>query len=152
MCFKKRNNSLPYANPDRLADVLALIQVLALDKYTHRSESGLQEELKVKPRSTSSWAEVAKQHPEFFRYSEDSDHEISLIARHVLPKNDKEKTRKFPSDLVGKLIQIAIEIHDRQLDRAQYWKAFVPIIVAVTAGVFTIFGVFLKSWLSTGNT
>lgn len=34
-----------------LGDVLALIQVLALDEHAHRSEDGLSSELQGKPRS-----------------------------------------------------------------------------------------------------
>jgi len=40
-----------YLQPGRLNDVLALIQVLAFDMYSHRSERGLQEELQGKPQS-----------------------------------------------------------------------------------------------------
>jgi hypothetical protein len=50
-----------YAQPEQLADVMALIQVLALHyKYTHRGEDGLNYDL-GKPRSvkTDLWADVA---------------------------------------------------------------------------------------------
>jgi len=151
MCFRAKKNNLPFADPNRLADVLALIQVLALDKHAHRSEDGLKDELQGIPKSAGTWAEIAEQHPEFFRVRETGTHRVSLVARHVLPKND-EGTRELPSDFVGKLFQAAIEIHDRQLDRAQHWKAYVPIIVAITAGIFTVFGIFLKSWLTNGST
>ena len=151
MCFWNKKSNLPYADSSRLADVMALIQVLALDKHSHRSEDGLREELQGNPRSAGNWREIAEQHPEFFRVRETGTHQVSLVARHVLPKN-KEGTRELPSDFVGKLLQAAIEIHDRQLDRAQHWKSYVPIVVAITAGLFTIFGIFLKSWLSNGNT
>jgi len=40
-----------YLKHGRLADVLALLQVLALDKSAHRSEAGLQEELQGVPAS-----------------------------------------------------------------------------------------------------
>lgn len=151
MCFWVKKNSLPYADSNRLADVMALIQVLALDKHAHRSDDGLQEELQGNPKSANNWSEIAEQHPEFFRVRETGTHRVSLVARHVLPKNDGG-TRELPSDFVGKLLQAAIEIHDRQLDRAQYWRSYVPIVVAVTAGLFTIFGIFLRSWLSSGST
>lgn len=146
MCFWTRKNRLPYADSNRLADVMALIQVLALDKHAHRSEEGLKDELQGDPRSAVKWSEIAEQHPEFFRVREAGIHRVSLVARHVLPKND-DGTRELHSDFVGKLLQAAIEIHDRQLDRAQHWKSYIPIVVAVTAGLFTLFGIFLKSWL-----
>ena len=72
-----------YATPERLSDVMALIQVLALDKDAHRSESGLKGELQVLPRSAPTWTEVAQGHPEFFRVQTGRDHPISLVLRHV---------------------------------------------------------------------
>ncbi len=39
MCFGRKNSK--YLREGRLEDVLALIQVLALDKDSHRSEDGL---------------------------------------------------------------------------------------------------------------
>lgn len=141
-----KSNKLPYANSNRLADVLALIQVLALDEYRHRSDKGLTDEMQGPPRSGSSWKEIAQQHPEFFRVSDTERLGVSLIATHVLPK-DKNGNRELPPDLISTLLQTAINLHDRQLDRAHHWRVYIPIMVAVVAGVFTIFGIFLKSCL-----
>ena len=127
-------DSLPYTKHDRLADVLALIQVLSLDRPAHRSEDGLLEELQGKPKSAESWTTVAAEHPEFFRVRAEGTHRVSLVARHVLPKGD-DGVRDLAPELIGKLLQAALEIHDRQLPRAHHWKAYVPIVVAVTAGV-----------------
>lgn len=88
MCLSSRKNKLPYADSNRLADVMALIQVLALDKHAHRSEEGLKDELQGDPKSAKNWSEIADQHPEFFRVRESGTHRVSLVARHVLPKND----------------------------------------------------------------
>lgn len=145
-----KNRRLPFADANRLADVLALIQVLALDAHAHRGEDGLNDELQGEPQSGSTWAEVAAQHPEFFRVRVKGVHRVSLVARHVIPKNEKGE-QELSSEFVGQLLRTAIELHDRQLDRAQHWRAYVPIIVVITAGLFTVFGVFLKSWLATGG-
>jgi len=139
-------HKLPYIIPGRLADVMALIQVLALHKYRHRSDKGLTDTMPGTPRSASTWKEIAQQHPEFFRVNENEELGLSLVSRHVLPKNE-EGRRELPSDFVAILLQTAINLHDRQLDRARYLRAYIPIIVAVTAGIFTLFGIFLKSWL-----
>ena len=136
--------SQPYAESGRLADVLALIQVLALDEHSHRSENGLQKELQGPPTSSSSWIELAKQHPEFFRADNEANHAISLVARHVLPK-DAMGQRHFPPELAGKLLQAAIDIHDRQISRMYEWKIYIPIIVVVTAGIFTLLGALIRS-------
>jgi hypothetical protein len=137
---------LPYTNPNRLADVLALIQILALAKYRHRSDKGLTDEMQGSPRSGSSWKEIAQQHPEFFRVNDTERLGISLVSTHVLPK-DESGNRELPSDFLSILFQTAINLHDRQQNRAHHWNVYIPILVAVVAGLFTIFGIFLKSWL-----
>lgn len=147
----------PYLQNDRLGEVIALIQVLAFHRNTNRSEEGIKEELKSTPKSGTSWIDLAKGHPELFRVREETGDKldrVSLVARYVAPyttENRKKIREPLSPEVVKKLIEIAIELHDRQLEKSQNWKAYVPIIVAVTAGAFTIFGVFLKSWLGGGG-
>jgi hypothetical protein len=74
-----------YLNPNRLADVLALIQVLALDEHVHRSEDGLQSELQGQPKSGRSWTEIARSHPEFFRVRPQGDHKRSERWTYLVP-------------------------------------------------------------------
>ncbi len=138
---------LPYTDPGRLADVMALIQVLALHKYRHRSDEGLINEIQGQPRSADSWKIIASEHPEFFRVNPDEPLGISLISRHVLPKDDSGN-RDLPPEFTSMLLNTAINLNDRQIERASKWKAYIPIVVAITAGLFTIFGIFLKSCLS----
>lgn len=134
----------PYSNENRLADVIALIQVLSLHENSHRSLKGLTSELQGKPNSAESWDEIAKEHPEFFRLKKEGVNKISLVARHVMLNNSKSKREQLPSDFVGKLFDAAIQLHDRELERKYFWRAYVPIIVAITAGVFTLIG----NWLA----
>ena len=144
-----KRDKLPYANPDRLADVMAMIQVLALHKHRHRSDKGLRGEMQGPPRSASTWIDVAQQHPEFFRVDDQVRLGVSLVATHVLPKNE-EDMRELPAGFVAVLLKTAIELHDRQLDRAHHWRVYIPILVAVTTVFGTVFGVFLK-WCLEGN-
>jgi hypothetical protein len=132
-----------YTRPGRLQDVLALIQVLSLDDSAHRSESGLFRELQVKPTSSDSWMTLASEHPEFFRVAGGDKWQVSLVARHVLPRGD-DGTRKFPSDFVQLLLQTAIELHDRQMKVAENWKSLIPIWAALIASVVTLLSVWLK--------
>ncbi|MDF2181229.1 hypothetical protein [Neptuniibacter sp. CAU 1671] len=125
---------------------MALIQVLSLSKNSHRSEEGLVEELQGAPKSATSWIAIAKEHPEFFRVRGTGKHRVSMIARHVL-KDDENIREKLSPDFIGKLLETAIELHDRQLSRDQNWKTYIPIIVSITAGTFTIFGIFLNKWI-----
>src|SRR5574340_832194 len=81
LCRKK--NPSPYLMRGRLADVLALIQVLALDEHAHRCDDGLNSELQGSPRSADSWPAIAEQHPEFFRVAPSGTNRVSLVARHV---------------------------------------------------------------------
>jgi hypothetical protein len=143
--FRKKSSSSYLAN-GRLADVLALIQVLALDEHAHRSEEGLASELQGPPRSADSWPRIAERHPEFFRVRPTGEHRVSLVARHVTPRGEEGRPPLSP-DYTSKLLQLAVELHDRELRRSQGWHIWVPLIVALTAGAFTLFGIWLKSVL-----
>jgi hypothetical protein len=135
-----------YLVPNRLADVLALIQVLALDEHAHRSEEGLNSELQGTPKSGGTWTDIARMHPEFFRVRPESTHGVSLVSRHVLPK-DEQGTRRLPSEFVGQLIAAAVDLYDRQVKRSERWTYLVPIWVALLVGIFGLLGVALKALL-----
>lgn len=138
MCRSKQPSS--YLIGGRLADVLALIQVLALDEHAHRSEEGLTTELQGAPRSADSWSKIAEQHPEFFRVALTGEHRASLVARHVAFRTE-DKRPPLASDYTSKLLQLAVELHDREVRRSQHWDVWVPLVVALTAGAFTLFGI-----------
>lgn len=131
------NNKMPYLKENRLSDVLTLIQVLGLDKRGHRGEVGLQEELQGIPKSSLTWTQVVIEHPEFFRADQTKEHGVSLIARHVTEPN-LNGVRELSLDLIKKLIEIAIELHDRQKERADRWKTWLPIIAVLVAGLINI--------------
>lgn len=139
----------PYTKSGRLADVLALIQVLALDQHAHRSLSGIDDELQAKPGSSDSWIDVAKEHPEFFRIRKDGDHILSLVSRHVLPENQKG-IREMPSGLVQSLLEVAIDLHDRQVAASERWKNWIPLASALLAALIgsatTLFTLWLNGW------
>ena len=130
-----------YAEPERLADVMGLIQVLALDEKSGRTEDGLTNELQGGPRSSSTWVKLARDHPEFFRVSQKQS--VFLIARYVTP--DRTLTPEFTSGL----LQAAIDIHDRQVRRCERWTYLVPIWVALIAGVVSVFVVLFR-WQTGG--
>lgn len=83
-------------------------------------------------------------HPEFFRVRPEAAHGVSLVSRHVLPK-DEQGVRRLPSDLVGQLIAAAVDLYDRQVKRSERWTYLVPIWVALVVGVFGLLGVVLKA-------
>jgi hypothetical protein len=136
----------PYTKPGRLADVLALIQVLALDPDTGRSEDGMAKELQGQPGSAAKWFELAKEHHEFFRVAA-REHGLSLVARYVLPKEGDKRPPLSP-DFVGALLQTAITIHDRQIQASEWWKSLIPLWSALIGGILvsvpTLITIYLK--------
>jgi len=121
---------------------MALLQVLALHKYTDRSEKGLADTMQGSPRSAATWEEVAQQHPEFFRVNPDTRLGVSLVSRHVMPRDD-EGRRELPSEFTAILLKAAIDMHDRQWERAQQWKTWIPIAQTMIGGIMGLCGVIL---------
>ncbi|MCB9191197.1 MAG: hypothetical protein H6602_06005 [Flavobacteriales bacterium] len=134
----------PYLKPNRLADVLALIQVLALDTHAHRSEKGLAKELQGKPKSGSNdtWVDIANDHPEFFRVDKDELHGVSLVSRHVLPRVNGVRT--LPVEFVHKLMDTAIQLHDKQVKRSERWRYWIPVYAVMITGFISILLAFYK--------
>jgi hypothetical protein len=141
-------HKLPYTNPNRLADVMALIQVLALHKYGDRSDKGLRDEMQGPPHSGSTWKEIAQQHPEFFRVNEAERLGVSLVARHVLPKDENGK-RELSPDFISILLRNAIDLHDRQIERAHHWKAYMNTVIpgALVILAALLGGYFTQKWI-----
>lgn len=139
-----------YLQPGRLADVLALIQVLAYDRDTSRTEVGLEEELQRKPAIGKTWIALATQHPEFFRVRADpaKTKRVALLARYVLVyeqlPDGEEKRPSLNVIVVNKLMELAIQLHDKQLERKTRWRTVViPMSVAIVAAVASMFGAFV---------
>jgi hypothetical protein len=119
----------PYTKPGRLSDLLALIQVLAFDPDTHRSDLELINKELGPPSSTkdASWTTLAREHRELFRVSEKAQAAISLVARHVQPGDPNKKREPLTPEFTHVLIETAIELHDRQVAAAERWKHFIPL-------------------------
>ena len=142
-----RKSQTNYLVAGRLADVLALIQVLALDPNAHRSEDGLRSELQGPPRSAETWADLANAHPEFFRVASTGEHRVSLVARHVASRDDSRLRGPIPPDYASELLRLAVEMHDREIRRSQRWHVWVPLMATVATGVFTLLGIWMGSHL-----
>jgi len=137
-----------YLKHSRLADVLALIRVLAFDRSAHR-KAGLQEELQGLPASASEWQELAYEHPEFFRVRQRGDHIVSLTSRHVRPKDAEARRPQLEADFVHRLMQTAIELHDRELKRREKWNYLFPATIAALTSIVVIV---LTSYLQQSKT
>ena len=129
-----------YLKPGRLADVLALIQVLAYHRGTDRSETGLNQDLQRKPSEGESWMALAKEHPEFFRVRNDPNQKrVALLSRYVLDYRElpdgHEKRPTLNPSITNKLMELAIELHDKQLERKNRWKNLIPIIIPMVVAL-----------------
>jgi hypothetical protein len=131
----------PYTKRGRLSDILALIQVLAFDPHTHRSEAHVIDKEIGTPCSAKGWIELAKEHPEMFRVDDDAKRPLSLVARHVQPviPGDPEKKRQpLTPEFTQTLIKTVIDLHDRQDEEGKRWKHLMPLWSALLAGVLAI--------------
>jgi hypothetical protein len=133
----EHSGSATYLEHGRLEDVLALIQLLALDEHAHRSEDGLCKDLQGTPHSKRRWTDLAAAHPEFFRVTADGRHRVSLLSRHVTPKVGDD-TKPLSPEFTSHLLTAAIELHDRQVKRAERWAYLIPVWAAVVAATAAI--------------
>ncbi|HAR42148.1 MAG TPA: hypothetical protein DCS07_05890 [Bdellovibrionales bacterium] len=146
-----------YLKPGRLSDILALIQILAYDKLAKRTHDGLKAQLRRDPLTASTWTDIGQQHPELFRVLEAEKHSsgqktVALIARFVqegiLPDNANEPPKSSPlsPDQTNNLINLAIQLHDREVQRRDRWKTvIVPMVVAIIAAGASIVGAIIST-------
>ena len=147
------NNSVgSYLGEGRLSDVLALIQTLAYSPKTRRTDDGLRNELQRVPQSEATWISLAGQHPEFFRVKPEKDGKrahVSLIARVVQEQEEREDGDGMhpllSPDVANKLMELSIELHDRQLRRKERWLSVaLPLLVGVIAASASISGAIIS--------
>src|SRR5438105_9293589 len=129
-----------YRDSNRLADVMALIQVLAQAEGALRSEDGLKKQLVGDPTSDApSWTYLAENHREFFRVLPASDDypkaTLSLISRHVLPKDAEGNRPRLSPEFTAKLLDIAISLYDREQIRRQRFIAFLTIFIPIGGAI-----------------
>jgi hypothetical protein len=135
-----------YLIPSRLADLLTLIQILAIDPSARRTSDGLKTQLSSSPLSASSWFELGRSHPEFFRVLPGTgpQESISLVARFALEPTGltaegHPKTPPLTAEVTNNLMDLAVQLHDREMQRRDRWKTvLVPSIVAILAATASI--------------
>lgn len=140
-------NKRPYLIENRLADVLAMIQILALYKQVSHNEEGIENAAKRKPLSAAKWWQIAKEHPEFFRFSKGIKEEsISLIARHA-PTTTDNNYESLDGEFIIKLMETAIKLHDSQLESSRWWAPLIPLLGALVGVVGTLVVLFITKFL-----
>ena len=136
--YFRRRQSAAYAKDGRLADVLALLQVLGQSNDAARSESGLIVTLLGAPRSAATWVDVAVQHPEFFRVDKAKRYSVILLARFARV-NEQDKRGPIDVEYLRALMSIASELHDRDFSQVNRWHVWVPVIASAIAALFAAF-------------
>ena len=152
-----------YLAEGRLGDVLALIQVLGYGRLSVPDEQQIHDRIQGRPRSARSWLEVAMKHPEFFRVTKAdgepnpltaeagqgnkvepaaSADRAALLVRFLMPRTiddgpGRPKLReRLDSDTVAKLMDVAIDLHDRQAVRDQRRHAWKLAVFGAVASIF----------------
>ncbi len=151
MC--QRNRSPYIKHPNRLADLIAAIQVLGTYGFASREISKWEARLGRKPVSADNWLTVFNQHPELFTIQ---DENISLVWRRSRERNydtyaqkivsrdeeallrEKEKSgerrlSRPPLDTseIAQLIDMAIRLHEREIQHRQERRWWITAVIAI---------------------
>ena len=161
----KMKQESPYiANPKRLADLIAAIQVLGSYRFASRKLDKWTKRLGRTPVSADSWLTVFKEHPEFFTFDKENvslvwrrsrERNYDTFQRKLLTREEALELSKFENEInevrlsrppldtieISKLVDIAINLHEREIKHAQerrWWitavLALIGLIISVGAG------------------
>jgi hypothetical protein len=158
----------PYLNdPNRLADVIAAIQVMSTYKFYKLTFDAWADRISADSSRGEYWQNIFEQHPEFFRL-DGQRQKASLVWRRQYPKRfqvDKEKVLSkdefellsesekqrvsrvplTPGD-IKTLIDTAINLHSRALEELKDRRWWVPLLASAVGGLIgAIIGVLLKT-------
>jgi len=111
---------------------------LSQDKTTFRTEDGLRMALRGEPLSLKAWQDVVNAHPEFFRPNGKNEH-FALVIRSYFPEEEGKGRSPLTVSETQKLIDVAIALHEKEIERRQMNSHWFPIIVAIIAVVGAIF-------------
>jgi hypothetical protein len=150
----------PYlSDPNRLADVIAAIQVMSTYKFYKLPFDGWADRINADPSRATYWQNIFEQHPEFFRLDGQRE-KASLVWRRQYPRrfqvddervltrdeyqslDDKAKehvsrVRLTPAD-IKTLVDTAINLHARALEEQKerrWWLPLASVIGGLVGGV-----------------
>lgn len=158
----------PYIkNPERLGDVIAAIQAMAVFREYKLSFEGWSDRITGSKENGPHWETIFRQHPEFFRL-DGRQKKASLVWRrqyprrfHIvlekilskeeilaLPEDDQDdkisRAPLTPSD-INALIKVAIDLHSRALESKKDSRWWIPVAAAIGSLLGAIGGAILKS-------
>lgn len=131
-----------YSKIGRLADVVALISLLATDKHTFRKLENIESSIRSKPTSQETWDGVAKEHPEFFRFNANKNH-IALLIRSYFEENEEGNRPALTVDETQTLISTAIALYDKELLFKQRRAYLIPLYCAIVAAFVSLIGLYI---------
>lgn len=163
----KQEKSPYLKNPDRLLKVIAAIQAMAVNKYYKLECKDWAEKISANEGAENEWLTVFKEHPEFFRIS-DNSRNISLILRRNMQRTyyydkrqeltreevnqltkeeqDNELSRRpLDKDEMAILINTAIDMHSKAMAERQdqrWW--YTPIIGIAGTLIGVVLGVLIQ--------
>ena len=149
----------PYTNnPNRLADVIAAIQVMGTYKFYKLDFSAWADRIAGDETKGEYWRKVFEEHPEFFRldsgrgkaslvwrrnyqklYDVDKERKITRDEYNELLPDQKERITRNPlsnSD-ISTLVNTAINLHSREIENkkdSRWWISGVIGLVGVILG------------------
>jgi hypothetical protein len=146
----------PYLKPNRLGDVLAAIQAMALHEKYRQSNADWADWISGEKSRSDYWGQIFDDHPEFFRRSSVNE-DYALIWRRVLPgrynyesqsmitnkqyesltEQAKRKVGRpaVPEAQIKTLIDMAINLHGKALETSRDWRWWIAPAVSF-AGSF----------------
>jgi len=139
-----------YTLANRLPDVIRLIYVLSQGDYAFRSEDAINKALRGAPLSASKWEDIVRAHPEFFRPT-GSGKLFGLLIRTYFVADDQEKRESLSVDQTQRQIDIAISLHDKEIQRKQMNSHKTPLYVAGIALLGVIVSPIITSLISQVN-
>src|SRR5262245_54959191 len=104
----------PYLKPNRLQDIVGALQIMGSSRRYKLPIEEWEKIIENKPLSDSSWEEVLKEHPEFFR--KNNENQFSLIWRKGLPHVRDEDTRApLDGNQIEVLLNTALNFHAKAI-------------------------------------
>ena len=148
----------PYLRDDaRLADVIAAIQTLGTYPFYKTEIAKWAERISGNAKDAEHWRKVFQDHPEFFRISPTDENRASLVLRRQRRKRydtkreevltyeqfsslsevEQKKISREPltADQIAALINVAIGMHDRALERQHARRWLIAPLLAFCGGL-----------------
>ncbi|MBK6826616.1 MAG: N-carbamoyl-L-amino acid amidohydrolase [Chitinophagaceae bacterium] len=157
----------PYLlNENRLADVVAAIQVMGTYKFYKLTFAGWSDRIYGDESKADYWKIIFLEHPEFFRLDEKKE-KASLVWRRqhpkrynvdleklitreefiAMPNDDKARVSRLPltAETIQSLIATAIDMHSRALQFEQDKRWLINLVISGVGGLLgAIIGGVLK--------